>query len=66
MAVAPSADNDEELAEALVREISKSPHWGVLDARRLTVEARSGTAFRAPRASTAGSIMTRGHPWSVT
>ena len=46
MAVAPSADNDEELARALVRDL-EDPARGVLDAKELTVEARLGTAFRA-------------------
>ena len=46
MAVAPSADGDEELAGELVRDL-EDPAGAVRDAARVTVEARFGTAFRA-------------------
>ena len=46
MAVAPSADRDEELAEELVRDL-EDPTRAVRDAARVTVEARFGTAFRS-------------------
>ncbi len=46
MAVAPSADNDEELAKALVRDL-EDPTRGILNGNKLTVEARFGTAFRS-------------------
>jgi GNAT superfamily N-acetyltransferase len=46
MAIAPSADHDESVAEALVRDL-EDPARGVLDAAKVTVEARFGTAFRS-------------------
>jgi ribosomal protein S18 acetylase RimI-like enzyme len=46
MAVAPSADHDEELALLLVADL-EDPARGVLDASPLTVEARFGTALRS-------------------
>ena len=46
MAIAPAAADDEELAQALVRDL-EDPARGVLDANELTVEARFGTAFRS-------------------
>lgn len=46
MAIAPSADHDEQLALALVRDL-EDPARGVLDGHKLVVEARFGTAFRA-------------------
>ena len=46
MAIAPSADQDESVAEALVRDL-EDPTRGVLDADKVTVEARFGTAFRS-------------------
>ncbi len=45
MAIAPSADHDEELADRLVADLS-DPDRGVLPAGRGTVEARFGSAFR--------------------
>ena len=53
MAIAPAADDDEELAQALVRDL-EDPARGVLDADELTVEARFGTAFRS---------LLRSHGW---
>jgi GNAT superfamily N-acetyltransferase len=53
MAVAPSADNDEAIAEVLVRDL-EDPTRGIFDARRVTVEARFGTAFRS---------LLRSHGW---
>ena len=46
MAIAPPADHDEELAQALVRDL-EDPMRGVLDADKVSVEARFGTAFRS-------------------
>lgn len=46
MAIAPSADRDEELAKALVRDL-EDPARGILDAHKRIVEARFGTAFRS-------------------
>ncbi len=46
MAIAPSADHDEELAQALLRDL-EDPARGILDAHKLIVEARFGTAFRS-------------------
>jgi ribosomal protein S18 acetylase RimI-like enzyme len=46
MAVTPSADQDEQLAQALVRDL-EDPHRGVLTGDKVVVEARFGAAFRA-------------------
>ena len=46
MGVAPSAEHDEELAQALVRDL-EDPARGVLTGDRVVVEARSGAALRA-------------------
>ncbi len=46
MAIAPSADHDEALAQALVRDL-EDPARGILDGHKLIVEARFGTAFRS-------------------
>jgi GNAT superfamily N-acetyltransferase len=46
MAIAPSADHDEEFAHVLVRDL-KDPARGILAAHKLIVEARFGTAFRS-------------------
>ena len=46
MAIAPSADHDEELAQALVRDLEDRAA-GILAAHKLIVEARFGTAFRS-------------------
>lgn len=46
MAVAPAADEDERLAEALGRDVA-DPARGVLGEGPVTVEARFGRAFRA-------------------
>ncbi len=53
MAIAPSADHDEELAQALVHDL-EDPTRGILDAHKLIVEARFGTAFRS---------LLRSHGW---
>ena len=45
MALAPSGDGDEELADELVRDL-EDPTGAVRNAARVTVEARFGTAFR--------------------
>ncbi|MCW2758474.1 MAG: family N-acetyltransferase [Nocardioidaceae bacterium] len=52
LAVAPAAD-DEDFAQILVRDL-EDPARGVLDARRITVEARFGTALRS---------LLRSHGW---
>jgi ribosomal protein S18 acetylase RimI-like enzyme len=54
MAIAPSADHDEGLAQALVRDL-EDPARGVLDADEVVVEARFGTAFRS---------LLRSHGWT--
>jgi GNAT superfamily N-acetyltransferase len=46
MAIAPSADHDEEFAQALARDL-EDPTRCILDAHKLIVEARFGTAFRS-------------------
>ena len=46
MAIAPSVDEDEELAHVLVRDL-EDPSRGVLTADKPIVEARFGQAFRA-------------------
>jgi ribosomal protein S18 acetylase RimI-like enzyme len=46
MAIAPSADHDEELAQLLVRDL-EDPTRGVLTADKMVVEARFGAAFRS-------------------
>lgn len=46
MAVAPAADDDEELAHVLVRDL-EDPARGVLEGKQVTVEARHGAAFRS-------------------
>jgi GNAT superfamily N-acetyltransferase len=46
MAVAPRADHDRELAQAVVRDL-QDPARGVVDTRELVVEARFGTALRS-------------------
>jgi len=46
MGVTPSADQDEELARALVRDL-EDPTRGVLTGERVVVEARFGVAFRS-------------------
>ena len=46
MAVTPSADEDEELAQALVRDL-EDPARGVLTAGKVVVEARFGAALRS-------------------
>ncbi|WP_250006728.1 N-acetyltransferase [Actinoplanes sp. M2I2] len=46
MCVTPSANQDEELAEALVRDL-EDPDSGVLTGDRVVVEARSGAALRS-------------------
>jgi GNAT superfamily N-acetyltransferase len=46
MGVKPSADQDENLAQALVRDL-EDPARGVLTGDRVVVEARFGAAFRA-------------------
>ncbi|MEO8828053.1 GNAT family N-acetyltransferase [Lapillicoccus sp.] len=46
MAIAPSADHDEAFAQALVSDL-EDPARGILDAPKLVVEARFGTAFRS-------------------
>ncbi len=46
MAIAPAADDDGELAAQVLRDLS-DPTRGVLPAGEASVEARSGTAFRA-------------------
>ena len=45
MAIAPSVDHDEELADQLVADLT-DPHRGVLPPGRASVEARFGSAFR--------------------
>jgi GNAT superfamily N-acetyltransferase len=46
MAIAPQADHDEDLAQALVRDL-EDPTRGRLGGDRVVVEARFGTAFRS-------------------
>lgn len=46
LAIAPSAGDDEELAQALVRDL-EDPARGILEANEMVVEARAGTAFRS-------------------
>jgi GNAT superfamily N-acetyltransferase len=46
MAIAPSADEDEELAQAIVRDL-EDPTRGVLTDHRVIIEARFGQAFRS-------------------
>jgi GNAT superfamily N-acetyltransferase len=46
MAIAPSADHDRELAQALVQDL-EDPTRGVFDGHKIVVEARFGTAFRS-------------------
>ena len=53
MAIAPVADDDEELAALLGRDL-EDPAKGVLDADTITVEARFGAAFRS---------LLRSHGW---
>ena len=53
MGIAPWADHDAELAQALVRDL-EDPARSVLEAREIAVEARFGTALR--------SLM-RSHGW---
>ena len=60
MAVAPSADHDEELAHALVRDL-EDPARGVVGGETLAVEARFGTAFRALLLSRGWAA---GEPWT--
>jgi len=60
MAIAPPADNDEELAQALARDL-EDPMRGVLDGANVSVEARFGTAFRS-QLRTRGWV--EGDPWA--
>lgn len=46
MAITPSAEHDEELAQAILREL-EVPARGILEGRKLIVEGRFGTAFRS-------------------
>ena len=46
MAIAPAADDDDQLARALVRDLA-DPGRGVLGEGRIVVEARFGRAFRS-------------------
>jgi GNAT superfamily N-acetyltransferase len=60
MALPPSADHDDELAEALVQDL-EDPARGVVAGDRVIAEARFGTAFRS-KLHSRGWV--DGEPWS--
>jgi ribosomal protein S18 acetylase RimI-like enzyme len=60
MAIAPSADHDDKLAQTLARDL-EDPQRGVLDGAKVSVEARFGAAFRSLLRSRG---WVEGDPWT--